>query len=204
MKNERQVVKLVKTLQPVKLMYLSVEDGGEGVRDLVGHLKGKLRNNNRVSLSLSPSPSLPPLSPPPYISLPPHPLSLSPLPHLQYYHNITHFTCIHTIPYNYNIINYGTHIYIHTRLSTYPLSLMYLSVEDGGEGVRDLVGHLKGKLRNNDRLSLSPSPSLPPLSLSPPPISPSLPPPPFLSLPSLTYSIIIISHISHAYTLYHI
>ena len=62
---------------------------------------------------------------------------------------------------------------------------MYLSVEYGGEGVRDLVGHLKGKLRNNDHLSLSiPFPS-PPLSLSP--ISPSLPP--FsLSPPSPTVS----------------
>ena len=29
---------------------------------------------------------------------------------------------------------------------------MYLSIEDGGEGVRDLVSHLKGKLRNNDRV----------------------------------------------------
>ena len=34
--------------QICKSMYLSVEYGGKGVRDLVGHLKGKLRNNDRV------------------------------------------------------------------------------------------------------------------------------------------------------------
>lgn len=49
MKSEHQVViKIGVAFKFVKLMYLSVEYGGEGVRDLVSHLKGKLRNNDRV------------------------------------------------------------------------------------------------------------------------------------------------------------
>ena len=62
---------------------------------------------------------------------------------------LSHILHAYTLLYHITI-TYGTHICIHA--STYPLSLMYLSVEYGGEGVRDLVGHLKGKLRNDNRV----------------------------------------------------